>query len=126
MDRQAWEASGLPRPAEVTTAEQLARYRRVANAAPNFFWPGVPAAVRDRALACSTPARCASLSEALSTRDVVGSQGIAWLSAQGACDRGLTDRILRARPLQLEEQLDFFGTNFGIAISLGQSEADRH
>lgn len=121
LDREAWRRADA-RPTEQVSEEQLARFRRVSNAAPLFLLPGVPEAVRKRALGCiGGELECSSISEALWLEPAVtrltGARND-WGGAVSACDQQLFTRILAGPPPSLAEASQVFTANFGIEQSL--------
>jgi hypothetical protein len=119
MDRTAWEASGQPVPeASTMTADAMALARKVQFGSTWFLYPGVPRAVREKALACA-PARCTALMEALAAAVAfqefvpAARDDIDWLLAQQPCDGPLAEKAARAAPESPEKLAAFYTDNIG-------------
>lgn len=113
IERGFWEASGLTPPEPPPTADEVQRLRQSAFAGLYFLYPGVPRAVRLKALAC-IPSRCAALTEAIGAtaalRDFLpGTEAeLQWLLAQEPCDRDQATRLSRGRALSLAELAEIY------------------
>jgi hypothetical protein len=116
--RLAWEASGQTSPEPVLSADDEQAARRVSFASPYFLFPGVPRAVREKALACA-PVKCSLLMEALGAhtalRDFVpdAQEGIDWVLAQHPCDPGLAAKAATGKALDPETIMKMWGSSPG-------------
>lgn len=113
IERKVWEDLGQPPPEGLPTGDESWRLRHSAFAGTYFLYPGVPRAVREKALKC-VPMRCAALIEAIgaaaSLRQLApdAQQDIDWLLAQRPCDPELASRAARSAPVTR----DFITQNF--------------
>ncbi len=106
FERKVWEAAGQPPPDTVLSADNQQTLRRVAFASFYFLAPGVPRAVKEKALACSST-RCSGLMEAIGQHaawrdaapDLMGDAD--WLMAQSPCDPALARRLANGPPATL-------------------------
>ena len=101
IERRFFSALGLEVPPELPSESETQDFRKTALAAMRFAWPGVPKAVREKALACSN-ARCSTITEALSisaeSRAVLpeAQETFDWLMSQKQCDAQLAQNIARS------------------------------
>jgi len=95
------------------------RLRQAGFAGMYFLFPGVPRAVREKALKC-VPLRCAALDEAIVStavmRDLVpdADEHLAWLQAQAPCDEAMAARLARSPAYPPQKLLDFYGSTSGV------------
>ncbi len=103
IERKVWEDVGQPLPEGLPTSDETWRLRHSTFAGMYFLYPGVPRAVREKALKC-IPLRCGALTEAIGAaaalRQLVPGtqQDVDWLLAQRPCDPELAARAARSPP----------------------------
>jgi len=113
FDRLAWEVSGQPVPESTLSPDDYQLALRVDHSSIYFLFPGVPKAVREKALGCS-PVKCTMLMEGLGAhvalRDFVpdAQEGTDWLMAQHPCDPALAAKALRGEPSSLDTLLKLY------------------
>jgi len=104
IERGYWELLGLTPPEPLPSAEAVLQMRHTGFASMYFLYPGVPRAVRTRALACM-PIRCTALTESIGAtaamRELVpnAEDDLQWLLAQAPCDPVQAERLSRGPPL---------------------------
>lgn len=107
IERKTWEDLGQPMPEGGLTADDASQARHATLGGPFFLYPGVPRAVREKALKC-IPTRCAALLETIgvtaSFSALVPStrEDLAWLLEQKPCDEALARRLTRSPPVAPE------------------------
>jgi hypothetical protein len=113
IERGVWEAAGQPLPPEATSSTEQQDARRAEFSSMYFLMPGVPKAVKEKALGCGVP-RCAMLTEAIgataSLRDVAPAtdEDLGWLLAQRPCDEGLAMRLSKGAPMKVGDLASSF------------------
>lgn len=124
LERKVWEDLGQPMPEGLPSTDEAWRLRHSAFAGMYFLYPGVPRAVREKALAC-IPTRCAALMEAIgaaaSLRQLLpeAQLDLAWLQAQSPCDPELAARAARSPPITRDViTQNFMGGPAGIEPSM--------
>ncbi len=107
IERKTWEDLGQPMPEALPSADEAWRLRHSAFAGMYLLYPGVPRAVKEKALKC-IPMRCAALVEAIgaaaSMKQIVPGmqQEIDWLRAQSPCDTEVATRAANSPPATRE------------------------
>jgi hypothetical protein len=107
IERKTWEDLGQPMPEALPSADEAWRLRHSAFAGMYLLYPGVPRAVKEKALKC-IPMRCAALVEAIgaaaSMKQIVPGmqQEIDWLRAQSPCDAETATRAANSPPATRE------------------------
>jgi hypothetical protein len=122
IERGVWEASGQVPPSPLPSPDDAVRMRHAAFAGMYFLYPGVPRAVREKALACN-PARCSALMEAIGVtaalRDVVSvDDELQWLRAQAPCDPLQADRLAKGPALPARLLAENWSGDTGLEPSL--------
>lgn len=123
IERKTWEDVGQPIPQDGLTADDAFRARHASLGGTYFLYPGVPRAVREKALKC-VPTRCSSLLEGIgvtaSFRALVPSaqQDLDWLLAQKPCDDALARRLTNVPPVKPELLEQMLGSEGGIVKSM--------
>jgi hypothetical protein len=108
IERAMYEKLGQPVPDALPSAEEALAFRRTTFASMYFLFPGVPKAVREKAIACSA-ARCSAITEALGisggARNVVpeAQENFDWLMKQSPCDSALADSIDKSASVTSEQ-----------------------
>lgn len=111
LERAVWADAGLQPPDPPPSAAEALRQRHALFAGVYFLYPGVPRAVRERALGC-IPTRCSALQEAVTMVSAMREAApeapdvLDWLLAQAPCDPALAARMARAPPLPVEQMRD--------------------
>jgi hypothetical protein len=103
LEREARALTPLTPPPGLPTDEEITVQRATIEAGRQLLLPGVPPAVRQRALACA-PSPCVALTEATaitaSLREVVpgAAAHLAWLEAQPGCESAFRARVAKTAP----------------------------
>ncbi len=103
LEREARALTPLALPPGLPNDEEITLQRANVEAGRQFLLPGVPTAVRQRALACA-PSPCVALTEATgitaSLREVVpgAAAHLAWLEAQPGCESASRRRLAKTAP----------------------------
>lgn len=119
IERGFYEDLGVPPPAPVPSADDVAQLRGVAWAGMYFLFPGVKREVREKALAC-LPMRCVGLMEAIGStaalRDVVpnAQEHLDWLRAQSPCDPLQAQRMARGPAVPLDQLIESYAGDTGV------------
>lgn len=122
LERLVWEDVGRPVPEGLPSRDDGGRLRNSAFAGLYLLYPGVPRAVKEKALKC-IPMRCAALIEGIgvtaSLRHLVpgAQEELDWLLTQTPCDSALAARAARSPPITRE----VLGMNFNGDASLLRS-----
>ncbi len=123
IERKTWEDVGQQPPEAVMSADDAWRTRHASFVGMYMLYPGVPRAVREKALKC-IPTRCAALMEgigaAASLSQLVpdAQKDVDWLLAQSPCDVELAKRVSRSPPVSSEMIRQNFTGDQGLERSL--------
>jgi hypothetical protein len=107
IERKTWEELGQPMPEGIPSTDEAWRLRHSAFAGMYLLYPGVPRAVKEKALKC-IPMRCSALVEAIgaaaSMRQLVPGmqQEIDWLRSQSPCDAEVATQAANSPPATRE------------------------
>ncbi len=103
IEQKFYAERGLPLPPGLPTIAEAQSYRRAAFAGMYFMWPGVPKAVREKALECGA-AKCSAITEGLGMNAGLRAmlpearETLDWLLQQKPCDQTLAEKIARSPP----------------------------
>ncbi len=114
IERRFFEQLGQPAPSGLSDAVDGESSRRTVFAGMYFLYPGVPKAVRQKALTCAA-SRCSAMTEAIAINAAAratlpeAQEGLEWLLGQHPCDAELAARIAKSPPASdevLAHQID--------------------
>lgn len=123
IERKTWEDLGQPVPGGLPSADENWRLRHSAFAGMYLLYPGVPRAVKEKALKC-VPMRCAALLEAIgaaaSVRQIVPGmqQEIEWLQGQSPCDSQVATQAANSPPATREILTQNYMSERGLVSSM--------
>ncbi len=125
IERKTWDDAGLVPPDPPLTDAERFEARHASFAGMYFLYPGVPRAVREKALEC-VPSRCSALVEAIGASSslaglVPSATGdVEWLLAQAPCDPALAAQAAKAPPITAELAMQNFNGERSLEKSMRQ------
>jgi hypothetical protein len=123
IERKTWEDLGQQPAEPLISADDAWRARQAGFAGMYLLYPGVPKAVREKALKCM-PMRCTALMEGLGAAAALtqlvpsAQEDVEWLQSQSACDPELAKWVARSPPVTKEMALQSFSSERNLEIAM--------